>query len=101
MYSHTRMDLIKPKKRFIKSIFIYVPITTMQTSRTQDLTSGSITQSMLNLAYPLMAGCITGERIKKFCIEPDYLRTQQKKTSKMLLLNAFFVAGPGIEPGTS
>ena len=37
----------------------------------------------------------------KFCIEPNYLRTQQKKTSKMLLLNAFFVAGPGIEPGTS
>lgn len=50
------MDLIKPKKRFIKSIFIYVPITTMQTSRTQDLTSGSITQSMLNLAYPLILG---------------------------------------------
>ena len=56
MYSHTRMDLIKPEKRFIKSIFIYVPITTMQTSRTQDLTSGSITQSMLNLAYPLILG---------------------------------------------
>lgn len=55
MYSHTRMDLIKPEKRFIKSIFIYVPIT-MQTSRTQDLTSGSITQSMLNLAYPLILG---------------------------------------------
>ena len=50
------MDLIKPEKRFIKSIFIYVPITTMQTSRTQDLTSGSITQSMLNLAYPLILG---------------------------------------------
>jgi hypothetical protein len=48
------MDLIKPEKRFIKSIFIYVPITTMQTNRTQDLTSGSITQSMLNLAYPLI-----------------------------------------------
>ena len=28
----------------------------MQTSRTQDLTSGSITQSMLNLAYPLILG---------------------------------------------
>ena len=28
----------------------------MQTSRTQDLTSGSITQSMLNLAYPLIFG---------------------------------------------
>ena len=67
MYSHTRMDLIKPEKRFIKSIFIYVPITAQ----------------------------------RKYCIEPDYLRTQQKKTSKMLLLNAFFVAGPGIEPGTS
>lgn len=28
----------------------------MQTSRTQNLTSGSITQSMLNLAYPLILG---------------------------------------------
>ena len=38
---------------------------------------------------------------RNFALSQIISEPNKKKTSKMLLLNVFFVAGPGIEPGTS